>query len=107
LSAFGIGVKTIAPGNIRTDFAGRSLVLTSHNEYADLLKHVEEVFRSPKGQRNNSSAEEIAAVVYEACTDGKSKLRYIAGKDAKSLYRVRKLFGYKFFMGQTKKMFFK
>ena len=44
LSKFGIRVKTVAPGGIKTDFAGRSLVLTQHPAYAEM---VAKVFRKP------------------------------------------------------------
>ena len=36
-----------------------------------------------------SSPEQIAEVVYEAATDGKDQLRYIAGADAKGMYAMR------------------
>ena len=38
----------------------------------------------------DSTAEEIAEIVYEAATDGKNQIRYIAGKDANAL-RKRQL----------------
>ena len=37
LSKFGIGVKTVSPGGIRTDFLGRSLVLARHPAYEELV----------------------------------------------------------------------
>jgi hypothetical protein len=36
-----------------------------------------------------SSAEQIAAIVYEAATDGKDQLRYVAGQDANAIYNRR------------------
>jgi len=36
-----------------------------------------------------SSPDQIAEVVYEAPTDGKDQLRYVAGKDAKATYAMR------------------
>jgi hypothetical protein len=36
-----------------------------------------------------SSPAKVAEVVYEAATDGKDKLRYIAGSDAKAMYTMR------------------
>jgi NAD(P)-dependent dehydrogenase (short-subunit alcohol dehydrogenase family) len=107
LGEMGITVKTVAPGGIKTDFAGRSLVLTEHVAYKSLAEKVLKVFMDPKRQAQGSSAEQIAAVVYTAATDGKSQLRYLAGKDAKMMYRMRKLLGYKFFMKQIRKAFFK
>ena len=36
LSKFGIGIKTVAPGGISTDFAGRSLDFNTQTEYSDI-----------------------------------------------------------------------
>ena len=89
LAAFGIGVKTVSPGGIQTDFAGRSLVLTQHEAYKDQLDNVIATFGDPDRRSHYSTAEQIAEVVYEAATDGKNQLRYVAGEDAKALYAQR------------------
>ena len=34
-------------------------------------------------------ADKIAAIVYEAATDGKDQIRYVAGEDAKAMYARR------------------
>lgn len=108
LAPLGITVKTVAPGGISTDFAGRSLVMTEHAAYKSMVDKVLKVFYDPGRQKKDySTAEEIAQVVYQAATDGKPQLRYIAGKGARKMYKVRRLFGYKFFMAQVRKMFFK
>jgi len=52
-----------------------------------------------------SSAEQIAEVVYEAATDGKSKLRYVAGEDAKALYAQRLQAGDEAFRAQMEQTF--
>lgn len=107
LSPFGIIAKTVAPGGISTDFAGRSLVMTEHPAYKSMVDKALAVFYNPERQKKDySTAEQIATVVYEAATDGKAQVRYIAGKGARSMYKVRRLFGYKFFMKQVRKMFF-
>lgn len=105
LAPFGIGVKTVAPGGIRTDFDNRSLILTQHEAYVTGFAKAEKVLRDPKRRQNDSSPEQIAETVYMAATDGKKQLRYIAGKDAKMYYRLRQMFGYKFFMKQMSKAF--
>lgn len=106
LSRFGIQVKTVAPGGIKTDFDGRSLTMTRHAAYDSVMEKVEPVMRDPKRMKNYATPEQIAEVVYEAATDGKAQLRYITGKNAVKMYLVRRLFGYKFFMKQVNKMFF-
>jgi len=89
LNPFGIGIKTVSPGGIKTDFASRSLVFTSHPAYGEQIQKVMGVFSDPERAANYSSAEQIADVVYEAATDNKNQLRYVAGEDAKQMYAQR------------------
>jgi NAD(P)-dependent dehydrogenase (short-subunit alcohol dehydrogenase family) len=89
LAEFGIGIKTVSPGGISTDFASRSLVLAQHEAYAEPVGKVLKVFTDPASTSNYSTAEQIAEVVYEAATDGKEQLRYVAGEDARALYAQR------------------
>ncbi|MFC6268146.1 SDR family oxidoreductase [Frigoriflavimonas asaccharolytica] len=89
LKEFGINVKTVSPGGIATDFAGRSLVMTQHPAYQEQMNKVLSVFMDPERAKDYSTAEQIAEVVYEAATDGKSTLRYVAGADAKAMYAQR------------------
>jgi hypothetical protein len=49
-------------------------------------------------------AEQIAAVVYEAATDGKDQLRYVAGDDAKAFYAQRLQIGDEAFRKQMEQM---
>jgi NAD(P)-dependent dehydrogenase (short-subunit alcohol dehydrogenase family) len=88
LAHFGIGVKIIAPGGIQTDFAGRSLDGGMHSAYQQLADKVSEGY-SPERVRQFSTAEQIAAVIYEAATDNKKQIRYLAGSDAIASYEER------------------
>jgi hypothetical protein len=47
--------------------------------------------------QNYSTPEQVADVVYEAATDGKDQLRYIAGGEAKATYAMRLQMGTKRF----------
>lgn len=85
MALFNVGVKTVAPGGIATDFGGRSIDAPSHPAYEEAIKKFWSLFDID----NFSTAEQIAAVVYEAATDGKDQVRYVAGEDAKSLYARR------------------
>lgn len=91
LAPFGIGVKTVAPGGIKTDFAGRSLALAGHEAYQAAFDHM--VSAAFKDMDRFSTPEEIAEVVYTAATDGEDKVHYIAGPDANALYARRQEIG--------------
>lgn len=106
LSKFGIGIKTVSPGGIATDFASRSLVLTQHEAYDELVAKVMSVFSDPGRALRYSTAEQIAEVVYEAATDGKNQLRYVAGEDAKGMYAQRLQVGDEQFRAGVDTLFF-
>lgn len=89
LAPFGITVKTVAPGFIRTNF-GSSMVVTPAGPYKIFMdKHMAVVDSMMDPTSSGSTAEEVAAVVYEAVTDSKDQLLYTAGSDSKSMYERR------------------
>lgn len=85
LGLHGIGIKTVAPGGIKTNFAGDALDVARHPAYEDGLAKLFKLM-SPD---NFEPAEWIADVIYEAATDGKDQLRYVAGEFANQLYARR------------------
>jgi short-subunit dehydrogenase len=108
LKPFGIGVKVVEPGGIKTDFAGRSMDqwdTSSFPEYKPLMDVMLSRFTNPDYTKNFSEPELVASVIYEAATDGKDTLRYLAGKDAKLFWGMRRVMGYQFQMKQLKKFF--
>jgi len=104
LDQFGIKVKTIAPGGIQTDFAGRSLDGGQHEAYQKLMNKVSEGY-SAESISNYATPESIANVIYDAATDNKNQLRYIAGQDAISLYTEREKIGAEAQYQKIQKMF--
>ncbi|MEP6932153.1 MAG: SDR family NAD(P)-dependent oxidoreductase, partial [Flavobacterium sp.] len=88
LVQFGIQVKVIAPGGMQTDFAIRSMELGQHEAYYQLTAEVSKGY-SPEQLANYTKVEDVAKIVYEAATDNKKQLRYIAGNDANALYDER------------------
>ncbi len=101
LGLHNIGIKTIAPGGIVTDFTGRSLDKSLHLEYQEIenkLFHVVDAM-----VQTASTAEQIAEIVYEAATDGKDQVRYVAGEDAKALYARRLEIGNEEFRKEIRK----
>ena len=100
LALFNIGIKTVAPGGIVTDFMTRSLEPMAHPAYDEAYQKLVALFNSD----NFSTAEQIAEVVYEAATDGKNQVRYVAGKDAQDLYARRNEVGNEAFRLEMQKM---
>jgi NAD(P)-dependent dehydrogenase (short-subunit alcohol dehydrogenase family) len=106
LSRFGIGMKTVLPGGIRTDFFTRSLDTGRHEAYNEMVDRVMGMITDPKQMETYSSPEQIAEVVYEAATDGKDQLRYVAGNDAKATYAARLQLGDESFRKAMAQQFF-
>ena len=89
LKRFGIGMKTIEPGGMKTDFFTRSFDSGSHEAYAGLVERVMSAITDPKAMATYSTPDQIAEVIYEAATDGKDQLRYVAGADARATLAAR------------------
>lgn len=104
LNQLGIDIKTVSPGGIKTDFISRSLDSASTPDYEEMIHSL---YSKMEGMMEAASTpEQIAEVVYEAATDGKKQLRYVAGEDAKALYAQRLELGVEAFRQQLGKQFF-
>lgn len=90
LALFNIGVKTVAPGGIKSNYMNVMQVAT-HPDYDPLLDKMTTVFAD--GLLTFSEPALIAARVYEAATDGKNQLTYLAGPDAEKLVAARQAAG--------------
>ncbi|KGO92360.1 SDR family oxidoreductase [Flavobacterium subsaxonicum] len=87
LGLHNIGIKTLAPGGTATEFLGRSLDRNTHPAYTGLE---DKLFSLTDAMMDAAApAHQIAQVVYEAATDGKDQIRYVAGQDANALYARR------------------
>lgn len=89
LAPFGIGIKTVAPGFIRTAFAANVEITTAGPYQALMDQNMKVVSSMMDPNTSGSTAEEVAAIVYEAVTDGKDQIHYTAGADAKGMYDRR------------------
>ncbi|MCO5195318.1 MAG: SDR family oxidoreductase [Anaerolineae bacterium] len=93
LGELGIQVKLIEPGGVATDFSGRSMTLAMSPDLPDYMPMAQKVAAAFQSRGSASSAEMIAAGIYEATTDGKNQLRYLLGEDAKQSYAMREQVG--------------
>src|SRR5262245_27394206 len=107
LKQFGIGMKTIEPGGMKTDFFTRSFDVAKHPAYDDLVEKVMNIITDPKRIATYSTPDQIAEVVYEAATDGKDQLRYVAGSDARVTYATRLQVGEEAFRDAMYQQFFR
>jgi len=100
LKSINVKIKVVEPGAIETDFMSRSYDKAFHPSYDKLFNRF---FANVDGV-TFTPAEKIAEVVYEAATDGKEQLRYLAGDDAKGIYQQRLSLGdeaFRKFMSST------
>lgn len=80
LAQFNIGIKTVAPGGIKSSFS-TAMHVAPDPAYDGLLARLTALFTDGT-LMTFTEPELIAQVVYEAATDGKDQVRYLAGPDA-------------------------
>jgi len=103
---FGGKVKIIEPGSMDTDFTGRSLDFSNDENLTEYQPLIGKVMSAMQGLfLNASAASVIAAVIYEAATDGKNQLRYTAGDDAKMMVGVRQQLNDEMFIHEIETQF--
>ncbi len=100
LSQFGVRVKIIEPGAIKTDFYDRSQELFKKADLTDYDAY--QALTLPNMQQAGADAPGpgvVAQAIYRAATDGSNKLRYPVGSNAPLLLFLRRLLGDTWFMG--------
>ncbi len=89
LAPFGIGIKAIAPGFIRSEFAS-NVMMTNADPYKELMdKYLGVVAGMMNPETSGSTTEQMAEMVYEAATDGKDQVHYTAGADSTVMHERR------------------
>ena len=91
LAAFGVKVKIIEPGMIKTDFGGRSFDFVNDETMSEYQPTVQNLFAA-FGNAGTAPSEPQVVVdpIWKAVTDGTDTLRYRAGADAVALLDRRK-----------------
>ncbi len=107
LAEFGIKVKIVEPGAVATDFGGRSLVVTSSETNKAYDKGFNTAFfeKFPTVVDTPAPPINTAKIIYEAATDGTTKLRYVSGGDANKLILEREKDGDEKFVQNMRERF--
>ena len=100
LRQFGIKVKLIEPGAIKTDFYDRSMDLMKADELEEYDNYVNNTFATMQDVGANAPGPIVVAKkVYKAATDGSSTLRYPVGSGAPFLLFLKRLLPNSWFFG--------
>lgn len=93
LSYHHIRVKLIEPGVVETNFDNASrdnyAADPSLTAYDDYLQKMIKIYAESESEQPKSSADEVAAVIYQAATDQSDTLRYPVGKDMEAMNKAR------------------
>jgi NAD(P)-dependent dehydrogenase (short-subunit alcohol dehydrogenase family) len=105
LGAFGVKVKVIEPGAIKTEFGGRSMDawdLSSVPDYAGFMAKV----KATRDQytKNSAAPEIVAQAIFAAANDPSDRLRYLVGRE-KMFWMMRRWFGYRAQMAIVRRIF--
>lgn len=106
LEQFGIRVKIIEPGPIKTDFYGRSQELSDSDSLGVYKNFVSRVLTNMnKAGAEAPDGEVVAQTIYTAVTDSSKRLRY--GVNTKGILTMRKLLPDSLFFSLIRKVILK
>ena len=104
LGKFGIRIKIVEPGRVKTSFARNSTVLRM-DEIPSYRKTMEKRLASYEKSRSRAADPSmIAEVIFTAASSKNMKLRYLAGGDAKLFWRLNRILPFPLFTRLVEKM---
>jgi NAD(P)-dependent dehydrogenase (short-subunit alcohol dehydrogenase family) len=93
LAPFNIVVKIVEPGGVSTNFGKRSSDEAAQNaalaDYDAFVAGANAIFAKLRAQRL-ASDQDVARVIFEAATDGTTRLRYVATNDILPIVKARR-----------------
>ncbi|BFO68777.1 SDR family oxidoreductase [Chryseobacterium sp. KCF3-3] len=104
LKEWGIKIKTVVPAYMQTHF-GSNAQMVSHSDYQHIFNQYITAMRADSSAKRDAP-ETIAAIVYEAATDNRAQLHYIAGELATSEYEWLRKEGIETVINQMNERFF-
>lgn len=107
MAAHQIKVKLVEPGNVATDFTGRSLDLLTDTSLDAYASYTETVLQKQMNSFDVHASEPklIAETIFEAATDPSDRFRYLVGADAHFLMDLRSKTSDEEFMAGITKQF--
>ena len=97
LDKLGIKVRVVEPGAVKTNFAMNTIIVRKR-DVPSYEETIEKRLAAYAARRNKlSDPMVIAKVIFQAATDKSSRLRYLAGGDAKLFWILRTAMPFKLF----------
>lgn len=104
LNSLGIKVKIVEPGAINTSFADNA-VLVRKTDVPSYEKTLDGRLAKYEARRNLlNDPIVVAKVIYKAATDNNAKLRYLAGRDAKLFWALKRILPFGVFSALLRKI---
>lgn len=112
LKDFGISVKLIEPGGVKTNFFKTAKIIEdkeNYPEYTSLVKNLKERFEESLNKDDSlySTAEDVAKQIFETATNNKPNIRNIIGAGANNMYEMKKQLKDYEFVATVSEMFIK
>ncbi len=103
LAQFGVRVKIIEPGAIKTDFYGRSTDRTVGSGVEDYESYTRRLLAAmDRTGQAGARPETVAEAIFKAANDHSGRLRYTVGLDAKAMLMLRHVMPDSWYQGMVR-----